>query len=96
MKVIYVGGKCPFCEGFPETSIHEDRLTVNRAYVVTEQHRIIAPWGEGIGYLLAGVTITEGWYWCSCAFREVKGDSEAWERILERAKPKPEKILEPA
>ena len=95
MKVVYVGGQCPFCEGFPDSAVHADHLTVGRHYTVVRQDKIIAPWAEGVGYLLGEVNITPGWYWCSCAFREVKGDKESWQRIMEQSKPKT-KELEPA
>ena len=94
MKVIYVGGQCKFCSSFPRTNHHRDNLVEQRAYTVTHQQKIATPWGRGVGYLLAEVAIKEGWYWCSCAFREVKGDDEAWQRLMEKNTPKV-KELEP-
>ena len=87
MKVIFVGGRCKFCSSFPDTEQHRDSLTLQRAYTVVVHQKISTPWGSGVGYLLAEVSITPGWYWCSCAFREVKGEKQAWSRIMEENRP---------
>lgn len=96
MKVIYVGGECKFCCDHPNSDQWPDLLTEGRAYTVTVQRPMQSPSGfKGCGYLLAEVRIDDSRYWCSCSFREIDGDQDSWERIVEKSRPKT-KELEPA
>lgn len=104
MKVIFVGGECAFCQGFaehyPESSASNvnDRLVTGRAYHVVEILEARCWWPpflSGRGYRLAEITLPPNWGHCSCAFREVEGDADAWHRLLEENRPKT-KELEPA
>jgi hypothetical protein len=102
MKVIYVGGSCDFCEGFRERypanhNSDETHLTKGRHYTVIEQWMVQAPWATGVGYRLAEYTLPPNWGHCSCGFREIEGDAEAWRRLVRENHPKiKDKELEPA
>jgi hypothetical protein len=100
MKVVYVGGTCPFCEGFinnPEY-LHisdESPLTQGRHYTVVQQFEVTMPWASGVGYRLAEYELPDGWGHCSCGFREIDGDKEAFHKMMRENRPKTRE-LEPA
>jgi hypothetical protein len=105
-KVIFVGGPpCEFCraviECFP-TLWRDSTLVKGRAYTVVWTMKCFFPLNTNlstIAYRLAEIDYPtdSGWKHCSCEFREVDGDAEAWQRILQANRPKiRERELEPA
>lgn len=103
-KVVYVGGTCDFCEGFrkwfnhKELEVSETPLVEGRVYTVSHEFHVECWWEpyRGSGYQLVEAPPSHPDYgFCSCQFRDVEGDAEEWERIVQRHKPKT-KELEPA
>jgi hypothetical protein len=91
-KVLYLETTCEFCEYIfehhPDQSSRKSELVSGRAYTVSKTTRM--DMGGLVGY---GVKLVEydhplGWYHCSCNFREIDGDADAWSRIVHASRPK--------
>lgn len=104
MKVVCVSvSGCPVCHdyyaltGQPHGLRDEELLTTGRYYTVSQEHsygRVGEP--QGVCYSLWEIPLPEGFGFCSCGFRPVEGDSEAWKRLLRENLPKSIPVLEPA
>ena len=98
MKVIYIGGTCEFCEHLmvvhPTCWQDTSYLVKGRAYTVSEKWPVEIDYHKGFGIRLMEHPLPPGWGYCSCQFREIDGDDDAWQKIMEKNRPKT-KELEP-
>lgn len=88
MKAVYVGGECEFCRDFPDNDPSEPELVAGRAYEIVHQEKMTSPNKgiHGVGYRVAGVSLPAHWYHCSCSFREIDGDPDAWRETFQKGK----------
>jgi hypothetical protein len=106
-KVIFVGGPpCEFCRAVIEyypSMWRPSALVKGRAYTVTHTKRCFFPLDLSLSttaYRLAEITYPASdteWQHCSCEFREIEGEADAWQRIVEESRPRTRELeLEPA
>lgn len=101
-KVVFKRGTCAACEhirdNYPAEWDDDAPLVNGRVYTVKCVNSFtIADKGELVvtGVFIHEYTHPKGWMHCSCQFREIDGDADAWHRIVEKSRPKT-KELQPA
>lgn len=91
MKVVAVERPpCDVCvtDGFRQ----DERVVRGRVYTVLSIHRL---GGHGSLFEIAELPLPPCTLFCSCGFSEIDGDMEAWQRVMQKNRPKT-KELEPA
>jgi hypothetical protein len=97
-KVVFVGGTCPFCEcvrqNYPNSWDDVTELMKGRAYTVRETDHIDLPEGfTGCGIRVWEYEHPKRWYHCSCQFREIDGDEDAWNQMMHQHRPKTKELI---
>jgi hypothetical protein len=101
VKLVFVGGTCHFCEyirdNYPQAWVPEmddNFLVRGRTYTLETKFKVTLDGIVGYGIRLRELTLPANHGHCSCMFREIEGDDDAWRRIMEENRPKT-KELEP-
>ena len=100
MKAIYIDGTCEFCEYImtyhPQCWVNGySNYVKGRCYTIVCRKRYSISGIVGYGVKTAENPLPESIYSCSCQFREIDGDKDAFEKMMLKNRPKT-KELEPA